>query len=72
MDKRVVDSGRVGERAKEALGGWLEWLEWLVNDASLGLVSCQCAGRTAGMEGRWCPEKGAKRLNRSQICWNTW
>ena len=26
MDKRKVDSGRVGERAKEALVDGLEWL----------------------------------------------
>ena len=41
MDKRVVDSGRVGERRKEAL---VDGLKRLVNDASLGGVFfCQCA-----------------------------
>ena len=35
MDKRVVDSGRVGKRTKEAL---VDGLKWLVNDASLGDV----------------------------------
>ena len=41
MDKRVVDSGRVGKRTKEAL---VDGLKWLVNDASLGdvLFSCVC------------------------------
>ena len=35
MDKRVVDSGRVGKRTKEAL---VDGLKWLVNAASLGDV----------------------------------
>lgn len=35
MDKRVVYSGRVGKRTKEAL---VDGLKWLVNDASLGDV----------------------------------
>ena len=35
MDKRVVDSGRVGKRTKEAL---VDGLKWLVKDASLGDV----------------------------------
>ena len=41
MDKRVVDSGRVGKRTKEAL---VDGLKWLVNDASLGdvLFFCLC------------------------------
>ena len=35
MDKRVVDSGRVGKRTKEAL---VDGLKWLVNFASFGVV----------------------------------
>ena len=62
MDKRAVDRGRVGERAKEALGEWLGWLEWLVDDASLGVVFLflmECACGTVGMEGEVCPGEGS-------------
>lgn len=69
MDKRVVDSGRVGERAKEAL---VDGLNGLVNDASLGVVFCQCAGGQKGMEGRCVRGRKLKKVDGSQICWNTW
>ena len=51
MDKRVVDSGRVGERRKEAL---VDGLKRLVNDASLGgvFVLPVCFGGSVVMEGK--------------------
>lgn len=48
MDKRAVDSGRVGERAKGGAGRWLGWLGWLVNDASLGVILCQAQSVPVG------------------------
>ena len=53
MDKRVVDRGRVGVRAKEAL---VDGLKGLLNDASLGVVFLLArvlAGEWGWSVGRW-------------------
>ena len=78
MDKRAVDSGRVGERAKEALGEWLG-MAWMAC-GMMGVwglffvfsffflfffsdgVECACLWDRWEWRGRCVREKGAKDL----------
>lgn len=52
MDKRAVDSGQVGERAKEALVDGLDGLDGLSMMLVLGVVFWQDVNVLVGREGR--------------------
>ena len=71
MGKRVVDSGRVGEGAKEApvdgLDGLLTMLVWEL----FFLVGVFVGPWDRGNGGEVCSEKGTKELDGTPVCWNT-
>lgn len=68
MDKRVVDSGRVGEKVKEALVDGLDGLSMMLV-WELFFSASVLVGQWEWRKGV-CPEKEAKGLDRCQICWN--
>lgn len=63
VDKHAVDSGQVGERAKEALVDGLDGLDGLSMMLVLGVVFSGRMGCACGKGGEVCREEGAKGLD---------
>ena len=63
VDKRAVDSGQVGERAKEALVDGLDGLDGLSMMLVLGVVFRQNVNVLVGREGRCVGRRELKGLD---------